>query len=299
MAKKLVGLVLVLLSAPACLGWAQEPGDGETTVGIADVGQGSLLLKTNAPGRFTLAPVQSTEVEMIVRGMVVEAVVDQRFSNPVDDWMEGVYVFPLPKGAAVHSMRLIIGERVIEGQVKEKAEAKRVYEQAKNEGKKASLVEQERPNVFTTSVANIGPGEEITVRISYQEILEYDSGRFELRFPMVVGTRYIPGSPVEVSADGTGWAFDTDQVPDASKITPPVLHPGHRGKPGQAECGAGCGDAARTAPFPVARRRDLVVEAGSSGHHTRKHLCRSGLRPGMGAGPGQGAACSGFYRRVR
>ncbi len=225
MVKKLFGLVLTLLLVPACLCWAQEPWNEEDTVGVGDVGQGSLLLKTDAPGRFSIAPVQSTEVEINVRGMVVEAEVRQRFSNPADEWVEGIYVFPLPQGAAVHAMRLVVGERVIEGQVKEKSEAKKVYEQAKKAGKKASLVEQERPNVFTTSVANIGPGEEVTVRITYQEILEYDSGRFELRFPMVVGTRYIPGAPVEISSDGTGWAFDTDQVPDASRITPPVLHP--------------------------------------------------------------------------
>jgi Ca-activated chloride channel family protein len=226
MARRLFGVVMaaVLLVVPTGT-FAQEE-EPETTIGLGDVGQGSLLFKTDAPGRYVPAPVQSTDVEIAVRGLVVEATVRQSFKNPGDEWLEGVYVFPLPEKAAVHEMRLEIGERVIEGQIKEREAARKVYQQAKKEGRKASLVEQERPNVFTTSVANIGPGENVSVRISYQQILDYDSGRFELRFPMVVGTRYVPGSAVTTKAStGTGWAFDTDQVKDASRVTPPVLHP--------------------------------------------------------------------------
>jgi Ca-activated chloride channel family protein len=226
MAKKLVGLlvaaVLLAVSAP---GFAQELEGTEPTVGLGDVGLGSLLFKTEIPGRYITAPGQSTEVEIEVRGLVVEAVVRQRFSNPSDEWMEGVYVFPLPQKAAVQAMRLEIGDRIIEGQIKEREAARKVYEKAKTEGRKASLVEQERPNIFTMSVANIGPAEEVAVRISYQQVLEYDSGRFELRFPMVVGPRYIPGAATSTTSIGTGWAFDTDQVQDASRVTPPVLHP--------------------------------------------------------------------------
>jgi Ca-activated chloride channel homolog len=227
MAKKMFPVVIaaVLLAMPAGV-YAQEQQEPETTVGLGDVGQGSLLFATDTPGRYVPAPVQSTEVVIAVRGLVVEAMVRQTFSNPGDEWLEGVYVFPLPQKAAVHAMRLEIGERVIESQIKEREAALKVYQQAKKEGRKASLVEQERPNVFTTSLANIGPGEEVAVRISYQQILEYDSGRFELRFPMVVGPRYIPGSVITTKATtGTGWAFDTDQVEDASRVTPPVLHP--------------------------------------------------------------------------
>jgi Ca-activated chloride channel family protein len=227
MAKRLFGVVIaaVLLAVPAGV-FAQGQQEPQATIGLGDVGQGSLLFKTEFPGRYVPAPVQSTEVEIAVRGLVVEATVRQSFHNPGDEWLEGVYVFPLPQKAAVHALRLEIGERVIEGQIKEREAARKVYQQAKKEGRKASLVEQERPNVFTTSVANIGPGEEVAVRISYQQVLEYDSGRFELRFPMVVGPRYIPGSMIAANATtGTGWAFDTDEVEDASRVTPPVLHP--------------------------------------------------------------------------
>ncbi len=216
------GLVLVAILAVAVVGFAQQ---SEETVGPGEVGQGSLLAATETPGRYLEVPVQSTEVEITVKGLVVEAVVEQRFENVTSEWLEGIYVFPLPQGAAVHAMRLVVGDRVIEGEVQEREAARKVYQQAKSEGKKTSLVEQERPNIFTTSVANIGPGESITVRIAYQEILDYDSGRFSLRFPMVVGPRYIPGSAVATPSEASGWAFDTDQVPDASRITPPVLHP--------------------------------------------------------------------------
>ena len=227
MAKKLFGVVIaaVLLAVPPSI-FAQEQLEPETTIGLGDVGQGSLLFQTSTPGRFVSAPVQSTEVEIAVHGLVVETIVRQSFTNPGDEWLEGVYVFPLPQKAAVHAMRLEIGERVIESQIKEREAALTVYQQAKKEGRKASLVEQDRPNIFTTSVANIGPGEEVAVRISYQQVLEYDAGRFQLRFPMVVGPRYIPGSAITTKATtGTGWAFDTDQVEDASRVTPPVLHP--------------------------------------------------------------------------
>ena len=91
-----------------------------------------------------------------------------------------------------------VGERIIEGQIKERSEAKKVYEQAKQEGKRASLVEQERPNIFTTSIANIAPRDKITIEIEYQETVRFDQGAFSLRFPMVVGPRYIPGTAVLV-----------------------------------------------------------------------------------------------------
>ena len=107
----------------------------------------------------------------------------------------------------------------------QKEEAKKTYEAAKQEGKKATLLAQERTNIFTANVANIGPQEEITVAIEYQETLRYDQGQFRIRFPMVVGPRYIPGTPMATGFIGAGFSPDTDQVPDGNRITPPVLHP--------------------------------------------------------------------------
>lgn len=216
-----IGIILVTFSLHAAAS-NQQP----QTLGLSEVGSGSLLFKTAAPGRFLAAPTQETEVRISVRGFVAETVVKQRFYNPGDDWLEGVYVFPLPTRAAVHAMQLVVGDTIIVGQIRERSAAKKVYQKAKKAGKKASLVEQERPNIFTTSVANIGPGDEVEVILEYQESLTYDSGRYELRFPMVVGPRYIPGSPVGGSP-GSGVFADTDQVPDASRITPPLIHADH------------------------------------------------------------------------
>ncbi|OAI46625.1 hypothetical protein AYO43_05915 [Nitrospira sp. SCGC AG-212-E16] len=202
------------------------------TMGINDVTEGTLLFKTNQLGRYTPAPILKTDVQIAVTGIIARATVRQEFTNPSEkkgDWLEGVYVFPLPETAAVDHLRMHVGERIIEGHIKERAEAKKVYEKAKQEGKRTSLVEQERPNIFTTSVANIGPGERIIVEIEYQETLRYDQGQFQLRFPMVVGQRYIPGTPViveEQDPKGSGTMLDTDRVPDASRITPPVQKPG-------------------------------------------------------------------------
>jgi len=177
-----------------------------------------------------LAPTISTHVTTTISGLIVRTTVSQTFHNPSTEWAEGIYVFPLPEQAAVDHLRMRIGERVIEGIIQERAEAKKTYDQAKRKGQRASLLEQERPNVFTASVVNLAPGEPIIVEIEYQDTVRYDQGRFSLRFPTVVGPRYIPGNPqsdhdTRPEEIGRGWALNTDQVPDASRVTPPVQHP--------------------------------------------------------------------------
>ena len=169
-----------------------------------------LLLRARGDGAAQPAPLLETEVEIRVTGHVARAKVTQRFLNPHRDWYEGVYVFPLPENAAVDRLRIKIGERVVEGEVQEKAQARQTYAEAKSEGRRAALLEQERPNIFTSSVANIAPGEEVRVEIEYQQTLRYDQGRYSLRFPMVVGPRYLPAS--------------MDPV-DAARISPAVLRP--------------------------------------------------------------------------
>jgi Ca-activated chloride channel family protein len=150
----------------------------------------------------------------------------QRFRNDSLDWVEGLYVFPLPEGAAVDQLRMKIGERVIEGVIRERETARVEYERAKDSGRRASLVEQERPNLFTTSVANLGPGEEVRVEIEFQQTLAFDEGEVRLRFPLVVGPRYIPGRARADAAAGHGVSPDTEGVTDASRITPPAARPG-------------------------------------------------------------------------
>jgi Ca-activated chloride channel family protein len=211
----LVSLVSVL-AAPAAR--------AESARDTRRVTEGTLLVRTAESDALVPAPVLKTDGHMVVSGIVARATVRQEFTNPASGWSEGIYVFPLPEDAAVDRLRMRIGERSIEGVIQERAAARAQYEGAKRAGHRASLVEEERPNVFTTSVANIPPGAAVTVEIEYQQAIRYDAGQFRLRFPMVVGPRYIPGTPAQ-SAVGSGWAPDTDQVPDASRITPPVQHP--------------------------------------------------------------------------
>lgn len=217
----LVLTILVLHNSDA----RADPELPEQETGIVhdlkEIGQGSLLFKQ--ADAFREAPVLDTHVDMIITGMINRVTVIQEFHNQTDQWQEGIYVFPLPDDAAVDQMRLRVGERIIEGQIKERQEAKRTYEQAKQNGQRAALTEQERPNVFTTSVANIPPGASVIVEIEYQQLVKYDSGIFSLRFPMVIGTRYIPGKEKITGFSGSGWATNTSEVADAARITPPVM----------------------------------------------------------------------------
>jgi Ca-activated chloride channel family protein len=152
--------------------------------------------------------------------------VTQRFTNPYDKKIEAVYVFPLPNRAAVDDMTIQVGERTIQGVIKKRDEARQIYESARRAGHVAAILDQERPNIFTQSVTNILPGNEIEVTIRYFEALPYQSNAYEFSFPMVVGPRFIPGHPT--SSGNRGWAPNTSDVPDASRITPPILQPGTR-----------------------------------------------------------------------
>jgi len=155
---------------------------------------GTLLLRTDTAGDYTLAPTVETEVAIQVTGIVARTRVSQVFHNPGKEFVEGVYVFPLPELAAVDHLWLRIGERVIEGQIEEKGAARQTYETAKREGRKAALIEQQRPNLFTNSVAHIGPGEQVRITIEYQQTLAYSNGEYRLRFPLAITPRYIPAA---------------------------------------------------------------------------------------------------------
>ncbi len=221
----LVGVVLLLV--PAAQAMPIEPGVRIPPMKVDEVKRGSLLLKLANGGSSVGAPLLKTGVEMNISGLSARVKVSQRFVNPGEHWAEGIYIFPLPENAAVDRMRLRIGDRLIEGEIRERERAEQIYRQAQQEGKKASLLSQGRPNIFTTAVANIAPGEEVRVEIEYQQELVYDQGRFSIRFPLVVAPRYIPGAPVgseEIgSFQGSGWAANSVSVPDASQITPPVV----------------------------------------------------------------------------
>ncbi len=181
---------------------------------------GALYL-TAAGGERRESTLVFTDVGMTITGMIARVSVTQRFVNPTDEWREGVYVFPLPEKAAVDHLRMRVGERAIDGEIRERGEAQRAYSTAKHGGYRATLVEQERANLFTTSVANVGPRDEVAVTIEYQQTLRYDDGTFHLRFPLAITPRYVPGGR-GAAADGPGSA-PASAVPDADRITPPVV----------------------------------------------------------------------------
>ena len=200
---------------------------GQTDHNPPEVREGSLLYRSPISGRYESVPLVHTDATLDVRGLVAAATVTQQYVNSSTAPIEAVYIFPLPHDAAVYDMEIRIGNRVIRSVIHEREEAKRVYEAAKSEGKRAALLEEERPNIFTASVANIMPNDRIDVRLLYVESLRWEKGRMRLIFPMVVGPRYIPGTEA-VDHTGTGWAADTDAVPDASRITPVVRNPENR-----------------------------------------------------------------------
>jgi len=153
-----------------------------------------------------------TDFRVEVSGLVARAEVTQLFTNPGSDWAEGVYRFPLPDGAAVDRLRVQVGERVIEGEIREKQTARRSYAQALVDGFTASLVEQQKENQFETRLANIGPGERISVTIGFLINVRYEEGAFSLRLPMTFtprwdgGARLIPGeaAPQPLFTAGAG-----------------------------------------------------------------------------------------------
>jgi len=219
MGRRIAALLLFIAAAAAA-------ANDKPLVTLNLVKSGMMLLKTNNPGLYVPAPAVQTDVDLRVRGMILRGEVTQRFRNPESECVEAIYAFPLPETAAVDRLRMKIGQRVIEGEIKERKAAELVYEQARSDGKHASLLSQERPNLFTVAISNIGAGEEVVVTIDYQQTVDYKDGAFRFRFPTTIGPRYIPGKEVPVVASGTGWSVDTDQVPDAGRVTPPVNLPG-------------------------------------------------------------------------
>jgi Ca-activated chloride channel family protein len=173
-----------------------------------------------------ICPLRHTDVKAGISGPLARVTVTQEFENPFQEKIEAVYAFPLPPDSAVDDMTMLVGDRTIRGLIKPREEARQIYEDAKRSGHIAGLLDQERPNIFTQSVANITPGAKVKITISYVETVTYEAGTYEFNFPMVVAPRYIPGRPT--GKQGGGWAPDTTKVPDASRITPPVTPEGTR-----------------------------------------------------------------------
>jgi Ca-activated chloride channel family protein len=153
---------------------------------------GALMARLSGQDKQVPVPLKRTSVKASISGFIATVDVSQLFHNPFDAKIEASYVFPLPQNAAVNEFVMTIGKRRIRGIIREREEAKQIYEEAKSQGYAASLMTQERPNIFTQSVANIEPGKEIAVNIKYFNTLAFDDGWYEFVFPMVVGPRYNP-----------------------------------------------------------------------------------------------------------
>ena len=187
-------------------------------------------------------PLRSLDVNTHITGLTARIEVVQGFHNPHDVPIEATYIFPLPDRAAVTSMRMTADGRTVDAELHEREQARAVYDQAIAQGKRASIAEAERADVFTMRVGNILPGEDVTVSLRLSGPLSFEDGEATLRIPLVVAPRFIPGDPLSGQPVGDGTAPDTDAVPDASRITPPVLLPGF--------------------PNPVALSMETVIDPG-------------------------------------
>ena len=212
--------------ASVCLAVGMQSAAAEDVVTPNSVQSGSLLFRM--PSGYRVATRMNTSIDARISGIVARVSVRQEFRNDGQEWVEGVYVFPLPDSAAVDHLRMYIGDRFIEGEIREKAQARKEYEAAKTSGKKATLVEQQRANLFTTNVANIAPGEAVTIEIEYLETLRFDEGLFSLRVPMTITPRYAPGAeePVNVAQmTDPALSLNSAGAPDfaTTAIAPPMV----------------------------------------------------------------------------
>lgn len=211
----LVGMVLAATAARS----QEQPGANARS--FDDRPHGLLFRAPDGRHGF-LAPTLATEVRIAINGTVERVTVRQHFVNPSNAWLEGVYIFPLPERAAVDRLVMEIGARRVIGEIRERAEAQAIYEEAAASGRRASLVSAGRPNLFTSQVANIPPGETVIVEIGYQDAVTVEDGRHAIRFPMVVAPRYVPAA---AGFAGVSHQPDLARVPDATEIDGPVRDP--------------------------------------------------------------------------
>ncbi len=172
-------------------------------------GCGALLARIAEEPKLVPVPLKHTDVTGTIHGYIASVRVKQQFQNPFDSKIEAVYVFPLPQQAAVNEFIMTVGERRIRGIIRERKEAEKIYNRAKAQGHVASLMTQERPNIFMQKVANIEPGKQIDIDIRYFNTLQWDDGAYEFVFPMVIGPRFNP-------------AGSTDPIPAIARATQTV-----------------------------------------------------------------------------
>jgi Ca-activated chloride channel homolog len=183
-------------------------------------GFGALVTPTGA------LPLVALAVHARLEGLLADVVVTQTFTNSHREPLEATYIFPLPDRSAVTGFHMTVGGRLVDGVLKERAEARREYDEALKSGHRAAVAEEERPGLFTLRVGNIMPSETAEIRLTMVGPVAFDGSEVTWQFPLVVAPRYIPGVPLSGASVGAGTAVDTDAVPDASRISPPVLLPG-------------------------------------------------------------------------
>ena len=161
-------------------------------------------------------PLKETSVSVNISGIIADTYVTQVYTNNGDNPINASYVFPASTRVSVHGMQMQIGNQIVTAQIKEKEEAEEEFEEAKEEGKSASLMEERRPNVFTMDVANIMPGDEVRIELHYTEMIESSEGTYEFVFPTVVGPRYASAS-TDVTDENNEWV-ETPYLPSESAI---------------------------------------------------------------------------------
>jgi Ca-activated chloride channel family protein len=192
---------------------------------IEDTPSGTLYLRRSPQEPVIEALRLATRMQVQVTGNVARVHVQQDFSNTGDDWVEGLYVFPLSKDGAVDELLMRIGERTIRGEVQEKKKAQALYNEARAAGRRASIVEQERPNLFTSAVANIAPHTTATIEITYLETLPLRDGRYTLNLPLAITPRYTPGAPQDATAQMPAVTAAIMNVALGTTATPEKVKP--------------------------------------------------------------------------
>ena len=188
---------------------------------------GGLFVETENKRSEELFPLKETQVKAKIAGNISRVEVIQKFENPFSAPLEAVYVFPLPDEAAVDDLEIKIGSRTIKADIKRRDEALEIYKKARQQGRTTGLLEQQRDNIFTQSLANIKPGEKIEVTIRYTESLKFVGGDYEFVFPMVVGPRYIGGNSTPPNPPLPRGGQGRLNI-DADRINPPVIAPDTR-----------------------------------------------------------------------
>ena len=199
-----ISLLPSLVSHSVTKAQTAQTQDNAATVGSLQ----AIDASGNAAGN---CPLKHTSVKAEVSGFLSRVTVTQDFENPFTNKIEAVYTFPLPQTAAVDDMTMHIGDRVIKGKIMRREEAQTAYAAAKELGKVAALLDQERPNIFTQAVANIMPGQQIRIVISYVETLQYEGGSYEWSFPMVIAPRYNPGTPDQTNRASNATSTFTER----------------------------------------------------------------------------------------